>query len=216
MRLATLDASAQPGKRDGILVVVSPDGGHFAPAPVKTLQEALENWAAVAPSLAGVGDFSQPLDPARLAAPLPRAWQWLDGSAFACHGELMDKVLGVVPEKSDRPLMYQGVSNHFYGPHEDVRFPGEEFGIDFEGEFGVITDAVPLGIAPAEALDHVRLVVSAEAPPQELYVAKRGVEVFEFERTASRLIEMQSRDWLEDWAERRKEEAAPEASRAQA
>lgn len=159
MRLATLDASAQPGKRDGILVVVSPDGGHFAPAPVKTLQEALENWAAVAPSLAGVGDFSQPLDPARLAAPLPRAWQWLDGSAFACHGELMDKVLGVVPEKSDRPLMYQGVSNHFYGPHEDVRFPGEEFGIDFEGEFGVIVDAVPMGTSAAEAMDHIRLIV---------------------------------------------------------
>jgi cell division protein ZapE len=64
---------------------------------------------------------------------------------------------------------------------------------------------------------HVRLVVSAEAPPQELYVAKRGVEVFEFERTASRLIEMQSRDWLEDWAERRKERAPPAAApRAQA
>jgi hypothetical protein len=57
MRLATLDASAQPGKRDGMLVVVSPDGGHFAPAPVKTLQEALENWAAVAPSLAGSAIF---------------------------------------------------------------------------------------------------------------------------------------------------------------
>ncbi|NMN85969.1 MULTISPECIES: fumarylacetoacetate hydrolase family protein [unclassified Novosphingobium] len=159
MRLATLDASAQTGKRDGVLVVVSPDGARFAPAPVATLQEALENWGSVAPRLAAIGEFPEALDPARLAAPLPRAWQWLDGSAFASHGDLMDKVLGVVPEKTGKPLMYQGVSDWFYGPNQDVRFPSEEFGIDFEGEFGVIVDAVPMGTSAADAMAHIKLVV---------------------------------------------------------
>ncbi|WP_168555493.1 fumarylacetoacetate hydrolase family protein [Novosphingobium sp. SG720] len=159
MRLATLDASAQTGKRDGVLVVVSPDGARFAPAPVATLQEALENWGSVGPRLAAIGEFPEALDPARLAAPLPRAWQWLDGSAFASHGDLMDKVLGVVPEKTGKPLMYQGVSDWFYGPNQDVRFPSEEFGIDFEGEFGVIVDAVPMGTSAADAMAHIKLVV---------------------------------------------------------
>jgi fumarylacetoacetate (FAA) hydrolase len=119
MRLAT----ARDGTADGRLVVIAPDGEGFAPAPVGTLQQALEQWDQVAAELAGIADFPQALDHAQLAAPLPRAWQWLDGSAFASHGALMDKVLGVEPLKTERPLMYQGVSDHFYGPHDDVRFP---------------------------------------------------------------------------------------------
>lgn len=158
MRLATLDADPR-ARRDGTLVVVSPEGTHYAPAPVATLQQALEDWDAMAPRLAAITVFPEPLDPARLAAPLPRAWQWLDGSAFASHGALMDKVLGVTVEKTGKPLMYQGVSDRFLGPHDDVRFRSTDDGIDFEGEFGVIVDAVPMGTDAATAMGHIRLVV---------------------------------------------------------
>jgi fumarylacetoacetate (FAA) hydrolase len=155
MRLATLDN----GRPDGRLVVVSPDGASCAAAPAATLQHAMENWGTLAPALAAITDYPETLDPATLRAPLPRAWQWLDGSAFACHGELMDKALGVVPVKTGKPLMYQGTSDKFYGPAEDVRFPTEEFGIDFEGEFGVIVDAVPMGTSAQDCLGHIRLIV---------------------------------------------------------
>lgn len=157
MRLATY----ADGSRDGLLVVVAPDGGACADAAhiAPTLQAALEDWDRVAPQLAAITTFDRPCDPAALMAPLPRAWQWLDGSAFASHGTLMDKVLGITPEKTGRPLMYQGVSDRFYGPTDDVRMPDEALGIDFEGEFGVIVDAVPMGTTPADAMRHIRLVV---------------------------------------------------------
>ncbi|WP_310532153.1 fumarylacetoacetate hydrolase family protein [Novosphingobium sp.] len=155
MRLATVN----DGTRDGRLVVVSPDGTSCAPAPVKTLQEALENWDAVAPQLAAVTDYPEALDMAQVMAPLPRAWQWLDGSVYASHGALMDKVIGIDKPAVDWPLMYQGVSNKFYAPTEDVRMADEALGIDFEGEFGIITDAVPMGTSVADAGKHIRLVV---------------------------------------------------------
>ncbi|MDE2437062.1 MAG: fumarylacetoacetate hydrolase family protein [Sphingomonadales bacterium] len=155
MRLATLN----DGTRDGRLVVVSPDGSACVPASANTLQEALENWDGVAPQMAAITRFPEPFDASRALAPLPRAWQWLDGSAFACHGELMDKVLGIVPEKTEKPLMYQGTSDRFYAPGEDVRFPSEDLGIDFEGEFGVIVDAVPMGTSAADCIKHIKLVV---------------------------------------------------------
>jgi len=155
MRLATLN----DGTRDGRLVVVAPDGVACAPAPVATLQEALERWEQVAPALVGISRFTEELVTSQLMAPLPRAWQWLDGSAFASHGDLMDKVLGVQPLKTDLPLMYQGTSDKFYGPRDDIRFPDEALGIDFEGEFGVIVDAVPMGTTPTPAMAHIRLIV---------------------------------------------------------
>ncbi len=155
MRLATVN----DGTRDGRLVVVSPDGASCAPAPVKTLQEALENWDAVAPQLAAIGAYPEALDMAQVMAPLPRAWQWLDGSVYASHGALMDKVIGMDKPAVDWPLMYQGVSNKFYAPTEDVRMADEALGIDFEGEFGIITDAVPMGTSEADAAGHIRLVV---------------------------------------------------------
>jgi fumarylacetoacetate (FAA) hydrolase len=155
MRLATLDN----GTSDGRLVVVSADGASCAPASVATLQQALDNWDTVSVELHAVSSFPEPLDAAKLRAPLPRAWQWLDGSAFASHGDLMDKALGVVPVKTGKPLMYQGTSDKFYGPTEDVRYLTEEFGIDFEGEFGVIVDAVPMGTPAEDCLKHIRLVV---------------------------------------------------------
>lgn len=155
MRLATL----RDGTKDGRLVVVSPDGTACAAAPCGTLQEALENWDAVNTALAAVATFPDALDPALLAAPLPRAWQWLDGSAFPSHGDLMDKMLGMTKPPLTAPLMYQGTSDKFYGPNDDVKFPSADLSIDFEGEFGVIVDFVPMGSTPAQCLEHIRLVV---------------------------------------------------------
>lgn len=155
MRLATLN----DGTRDGRLVLVSTDGGSFALAPVQTLQEALDNWDGLAPQLAAISSFPEPLDPGLLMAPLPRAWQWLDGSVYSSHGALMDKALGVEKPPVTWPLMYQGVSDKFYGPTDDVRLPDEALQIDFEGEFGIIVDAVPMGTPAAECLKHIKLVV---------------------------------------------------------
>src|SRR3990167_7186897 len=155
MRLATIDN----GTRDGRLIVVSPQGDGFAYAPAATLQELVEGWEAFSPALQAIAAFPEALDDARLLAPLPRAWQWLDGSAYQSHGDLMDAVLGISKPKTDLPLMYQGVSDRFYGPYDNVPFSDESLGIDFEGEFGVVVDAVPMGTTPADAFKHIRLIV---------------------------------------------------------
>jgi fumarylacetoacetate (FAA) hydrolase len=155
MRLATLDN----GTPDGRLVVVSPDGKHCADAPYATLQSALEQWDEAEPKLRAIANFAQPLDIAKCRAPLPRAWQWLDGSVYPSHGALMDKALGINAEKTDRPMMYQGVSDTFYAPTQDVPIADESLGIDFEGEFGIITDAVPMGTSITDAAGHIRLLV---------------------------------------------------------
>lgn len=99
------------------------------------------------------------LDHESLRAPLPRSWQWLDGSAFATHGELMQVAFCLDPVDTERPLMYQGMSDRFLGPNDPAMFPDETLGIDFEGEFGVIVDAVPMGTSAEQAADHIRLVV---------------------------------------------------------
>ncbi|KQM97211.1 fumarylacetoacetate hydrolase [Sphingobium sp. Leaf26] len=155
MRLATLC----DGTADGRLIMLSPEGSHYAAAPVASLQRALESWDTVGSALAAVQEFPHKLDTALLRAPLPRSWQWLDGSAFESHGALMDKVLGVQPEKTGLPLMYQGLSDRFYGPGEDVEMPDEALGIDFEGEFGVVVDAVPMGTSAQDAIAHIQLIV---------------------------------------------------------
>jgi fumarylacetoacetate (FAA) hydrolase len=165
MRLATI----ANGSRDGQLVVVSRD--HEKAVAVgsiaATLQEALELWASVERPLAELSDrlesgaISETIDftAATIMAPLPRSWQWLDGSAFDSHGELMSKVFGIDPPARDRPLMYQGISNQFLGPRDDVPMPCEADGIDFEGEFGVIVDEVPMGVTSEQAAAHIRLIV---------------------------------------------------------
>ena len=162
MKLATL----QDGTPDGALVVISADTNRYLPADdiVATLQTALERWPTCAPRLAALADRlalgeGQPTATARFAAPLPRTWQWLDGSAFASHGALMQQAFGLPPIETDLPLMYQGMSHQFLGPRDDVPLPSEADGIDFEGEFGIVTDAVPMGTSAAEALAHVRLIV---------------------------------------------------------
>lgn len=162
MRLATL----ADGSPDGRLIVISSDAQRCLPATgiANTLQEAIEGWRLVEPALrefsgrldSGFGDA---LDPSRLLAPLPRAWQWLDGSAFPQHAELMQKAFGLPPIENTQPLMYQGLSDRFLPGHADVPLPSEADGIDFEGEFGVVTDAVSMGTTAEEALSHVKLVL---------------------------------------------------------
>lgn len=157
-------ASIADSTRDGALVVISRDGERYLQAPVHTLQTALENWADTAPQLMAVatkleqGDGSAVSD-IRYLAPLPRAWQWLDGSAFKSHGDLMEKVFGIDPVPLDKPLMYQGMSHRFLSATEDVEFMREEDDIDFEGEFGIITDDVPMGTGSEEAMEHIKLIV---------------------------------------------------------
>ena len=166
MKLATLPN----GTPDGRLVLVSPDMSQCAPVGelAHNLQRALERWSEVEPALrelqaaldAGRSPQAEPFAVASALAPLPRAWQWLDGSAFQAHGDLMSTVFKLDNLSYDeRPLMYQGLSDRFLSPTADVPLPSEADGIDFEGEFGVITDAVPMGVTRGEALRHVRLVV---------------------------------------------------------
>lgn len=166
MKLATLPNQTP----DGQLVVVSSDGRLCASAQAiaPSLQAALERWQEAEPALralaaaldAGRCPQAQAWDARQALAPLPRAWQWLDGSAFQSHGDLMDVVFKV-EKKNDpsRPLMYQGLSNQFIAPSADVPLPSADDAIDFEGEFGVITDAVPMGTSSADAREHIRLVV---------------------------------------------------------
>ena len=162
MKFTTLD----DGTPDGRLHLVSRDLARIQPADgVVALQALLEAWDTHAPALeqqyaalnAGGGT---PFDVGRALAPLPRAWQWLDGSAYQSHGELMAKVFGKKAEtEASRPLMYQGISDHFLAPTQDVPLPSEDDGIDFEGEFGIICDEVPMGTTADAARGHIRLLV---------------------------------------------------------
>ncbi|WP_315128899.1 fumarylacetoacetate hydrolase family protein [Comamonas antarctica] len=167
MKLATL-RTEHP---DGRLVVVSRDLSRMADAAAIAphLRAAIEAWDTAAPALqalyaelnAGQHGGAQAFDSLLCAAPLPRAPQWCDGSAFLNHGRLMEKAFNIepAPDAQSVPLMYQGASDDFLGPHADVPLPSEADGIDFEGEFGVIVGPVPMAVAPAEALAAVRLLV---------------------------------------------------------
>ena len=162
MRLATL----KDGSPDGALAVVADDGAHalrVGPA-LPSLLALMEDWEAGQPILAQArhrvqAGGGEAVSLADFAAPLPRSWQWLDGSAFSTHGALMQVAFGLDPIDTARPLMYQGMSDRFYGPADDVVLPSTEHGIDFEGEFGVIVDSVPMGTSAHDALRHIRLIV---------------------------------------------------------
>jgi fumarylacetoacetate (FAA) hydrolase len=170
MKLATLSN----GHPDGHLVVVSGDGKRFASASGISphLHDALQRWDAVeaplhalsaqlhsgsVPLTQATGDF----DPHACMAPLPRTFQWLDGSAFLNHGRLMGQAFKVpaVPDFETVPLMYQGAADDFLGPHDDVYLPSEADQIDCEGEFGVVLSETPMGVTPQQALACVQLVV---------------------------------------------------------
>jgi fumarylacetoacetate (FAA) hydrolase len=162
-------ASLKEGGRDGTLVVVSRDLKRAVrAAPVApTLQAALEDWSTVEPQLKSLyrllneghmsGAFA--LDVATLAAPLPRAYQFLDGSAYLNHVELVRRARGaeLPPSYYDDPLMYQAVSDGFLGPNDDILAAGTDWGIDFEAELTVVVDDVPMGIKREAAGRHIKL-----------------------------------------------------------
>jgi fumarylacetoacetate (FAA) hydrolase len=163
-------ASLKEGGRDGTLIVVDRELKRAVRASnvASTLQRALDDWATVAPRLAALAEQlrddkapgSFELDTAALAAPLPRAYQWADGSAYVVHVELVRKARGVEmpPSFWTDPLMYQGGSDSFSGPNDEIEMADEAWGIDFEGEIGVIVDDVPMGISPEAARRHIKLV----------------------------------------------------------
>jgi fumarylacetoacetate (FAA) hydrolase len=161
--------SKRNGLPDGGLVVVSRDLSTTAPADsiAPNLQAAIDRWEEVSPALyalyerlnAGRVENATAFRAEDMSAPLPRAWQWLDGSAFPSHGKLMQRAFNLPPIVTDLPLMYQGMSHQFLGPTEEVPFATEKDDIDFEGEFGVITDAVSMGTTAAQALGRVLLAV---------------------------------------------------------
>lgn len=162
--------SLKEGGRDGTLIVVNRalTRGVRATSVAPTMQKALDDWATNGPKLRAlaeqleddkaVGSFE--LDTTALAAPLPRAYQWADGSAYVVHVELVRKARGVEmpPSFWTDPLMYQGGSDSFIGPNDEIEMADEAWGIDFEGEIGVMVDDVPMGISPEAAAKHIKLV----------------------------------------------------------
>ncbi len=163
-------ASLKEGGRDGTLIVVDRGLSRAVRATdvAPTLQRALDDWESTEPKLRALagrlaegkaaGSFA--LDTAALAAPLPRAFQWADGSAYVVHVELVRKARGVEmpPSFWTDPLMYQGGSDSFIGANDAIEAGDEAWGIDFEGEIGVIVDDVPMGISPQAAHKHIKLV----------------------------------------------------------
>ena len=165
MKLASLKQG-----RDGRLVVVSRDLARAADASdiAATMQEALDDWANAEPRLAeraaklgaeAVADF--PFRAEDCAAPLPRAYQRIDGSAYENHVELVRKARGATmpPSFWTDPLIYQGGSDSFLGPRDDIPLLDERFGLDLEAEIAVVTDDVPTGVDPLTARDHIKLVM---------------------------------------------------------
>jgi len=163
-------ASLKSGGRDGTLVVVSRDLARCAEVPeiARTLQAALDRWHTVAGSLrataaeldAGRLARACPFEPRACAAPLPRAYHWVDGSAYVNHVELVRKARGadMPPSFWTDPLVYQGGSDDLLGACDDAPFVSEEHGIDLEAEVAVITDDTPIGTSAAAAASHVQLV----------------------------------------------------------
>ena len=169
MKLATY----KDGSRDGQLVVVSRDlaTAHYASGMASRLQQVLVDWNFLSPQLE---ELSQSLnhgktrhafafDPLMCMAPLPRAYQWADGSAFINHVELVRKARNAeVPESFyTDPLMYQGGSDDFIGPRDDIVCASVDHGIDFEAEIAVVTGDVPMGTTPDAALEGIRLLMLA-------------------------------------------------------
>jgi fumarylacetoacetate (FAA) hydrolase len=168
MRLAT----ARDGTRDGRLAVVRRDGDSMLDARrvAPTLQEALDRWDACLPSLRALaasldaGDVDgEPLDPAALLSPLPRAYEWVDGSAFLSHVRRVRAARGATPPATleTDPLVYQGGSGVLLAPTEDVPLPDVAWGLDFEGEVCAILGDVPRGARAEDAGRHVRLLCLA-------------------------------------------------------
>jgi len=162
--------SLKEGGRDGTLIVVSRDLTHAARATgiAPTLQAALDDWHNAAPRLnalydevnAGTAEGRFALDLNALAAPLPRAYEFVDGSAYLPHVERVRKARGAEVPASfyTDPLMYQATSAGFLGPRDPVVVPSEDYGIDLEAEVLVVTDDVPMAVTPEQAAGHIQLV----------------------------------------------------------
>ena len=162
--------SLKQGGRDGTLIVVSRDlqSAVLATGIAPTLQRALDDWSTLAPRLNalsealndGSADGAFPLDVAQLAAPLPRAFEFVDGSAYLPHVARVRRARGAeVPESFyTDPLMYQATSAGFLGPRDPVRVTDESYGIDLEAEIVVITDDVPMAVTPEQAASHIQLI----------------------------------------------------------
>ncbi|WP_298441959.1 fumarylacetoacetate hydrolase family protein [uncultured Ferrimonas sp.] len=167
MKLATL----HNGSRDGQLVVVSRDLSQAVSVAniVTTLQQALDDWSNIAPKLEQVsqqlngGELSEamPFTEHGCLSPLPRAYQWADGSAYVNHVELVRKARGAEMPASfwTDPLMYQGGSDTFLAPKQDIEMASTEWGVDFESEIAIITDDVAMGVSDADAADHIKLLM---------------------------------------------------------
>jgi fumarylacetoacetate (FAA) hydrolase len=167
MKLATI----KNGTRDGRLAIVSKGLtlAVFADDIAPTLLSAIEDWASVESPLrsraetlnAGRASGSFAFDPAQAMAPLPRCYQWLDGSTFANHGALMERAfdLGITNEYEKYPLVYQGASDDFIGPRDDVELTTESDNMDFEGEVAVVVDEVPMGTAKEKVAAHIKLMM---------------------------------------------------------
>jgi fumarylacetoacetate (FAA) hydrolase len=168
VRVATL----KDGTRDGRLAVVRKDGAALATADgiARTLQAALEDWDRVAPRLRQLADAldggrqpGEPILPERLHAPLPRAYEWVDGSAYLNHVRLVRRARGAEPPRTleTDPLVYQGGSGVLLGPADPIPLLDERWGLDFEGEVCAILGDVPQGTRAADAGRHVRLLMLA-------------------------------------------------------
>lgn len=166
MKLATL----KNGSRDGLLVIVDQTMTRYVPAEAATtMQQLLDAWDELAPVLRGRSDElnanrlpqALPFDPTKAMAPLPRAYQWCDGSAYLSHAELVRKA-----RKADMPaflyedpMMYQGAGDTFLGSRDPIECADEAWGIDLEGEVAVVTDDVPMGVSAEAAPGHIRLLM---------------------------------------------------------
>jgi fumarylacetoacetate (FAA) hydrolase len=158
------------GGRDGTPVLVSRDMKKMvlATSVALTLRDAIENWTSVEPDLQNLANKLEAeevetivYDPKTLASPLPRAFQWADGSAYLSHMRLVRKARGAeMPANSETdPMLYQGGSDGFLGPVDPIPFVDKQWGLDFEGEIAVITDDVPRGCSPEQAASHIKFIM---------------------------------------------------------
>lgn len=167
MKLATLKNNT----RDGALIVVSTDLQHAVSAQsvCGSLREALENWRVAEPALqalsarlnAGELGDTVPFDAAKLESPMPRSFQWCDGSAYLNHAELVRKARNAeMPEQLyNDPMLYQGASDSFIGPRDPILVADASWGIDLEAEVAIVTDDVPMGVSVEDARKHIKLIM---------------------------------------------------------
>ncbi len=166
MKLATL----RDGTRDGTLIVVTPDGTRYARATsvAATLQAALDDWDEAEPKLRKLAaelsagpESGEPLNVSELMAPIPRAFEWVDGSAYINHIVLVRKARGAEPPATLQtdPLVYQGGSGVLLGPTEDIELPNPEWGLDYEAEIAVVLGDTPRGVKAGQASQHIKLLM---------------------------------------------------------